>query len=79
MLMTSGIYRFCRNPAYMGTHLSFLGIFLVLPSLVYLIGFCIFVVYQHFRILQEERFLREAFGAEYEEYCQRVGRYLPGI
>jgi len=78
-MITSGIYRFCRNPAYMGTHLSFLGIFLLLPSLVYLIGFCLFLVYQHFRILQEERFLRGTFGAEYEEYCQRVGRYLPGI
>jgi protein-S-isoprenylcysteine O-methyltransferase Ste14 len=78
-LITSGIYRFCRNPAYTGTHLSFLGIFLILPSLVYLIGFCLFLMYQHFRILQEERFLREAFGAEYEEYFRKTGRYLPGI
>jgi len=78
-LITSGIYRLCRNPAYMGTHLSFLGVFFLVPSLVYLIGFCLFVVYQHFRILQEERFLRGAFGAEYEEYFRKVGRYLPRI
>jgi protein-S-isoprenylcysteine O-methyltransferase Ste14 len=78
-LITWGVYQFCRNPAYVGTYLSFLGIFLLVPSLVYLIGLCLFLVYQHFRILQEERFLREAFGAEYEAYFQKVGRYLPRI
>ncbi len=78
-LMTSGIYRFSRNPAYTGVYLSFFGIFLMLPSLVYLTGFCVFLLNQHFRIQQEERFLRKSFGTEYEAYCRRVGRYWGAI
>jgi protein-S-isoprenylcysteine O-methyltransferase Ste14 len=27
-------------------------------------------------INREERYLRSVFGAEYEEYCRRVGRWL---
>jgi protein-S-isoprenylcysteine O-methyltransferase Ste14 len=75
-LITSGVYGFSRNPAYVGVYLSYLGIFLLLPSLIYLIGLCLFLVQQHFKILREEDFLKESFGAEYEEYRQRVGRYL---
>lgn len=78
-LMTSGVYSFCRNPLYVGAHLSFFGIFLLLPSLIYLVGFCLFLINQHFRILQEEEFLIKSFGAEYENYMRRVGRYLPRI
>jgi protein-S-isoprenylcysteine O-methyltransferase Ste14 len=75
-LITSGVYNFCRNPAYVGVYSSFLGMFLLLPSLIYLVGFCLFFIHQHFKILQEERFLAGAFGTAYEEYRQRVGRYL---
>ncbi|MCC7451579.1 MAG: isoprenylcysteine carboxylmethyltransferase family protein [Anaerolineae bacterium] len=78
-LITSGIYRFSRNPAYSGVYLSFLGIFLILPSLIYLIGFCLFLLNQHFRIQREERFLRKSFGTDYEDYCRRVRRYLGPI
>jgi len=78
-LITSGPYGFCRNPAYVGVYLSFFRIFLLLPSVIYLIGFCLFLINQHFRILQEEKFLAGSFGAEYEQYKQRAGRYLPRI
>ena len=76
-LITSGVYSFCRNPLYIGVHLSFLGIFFLLPSLIYLIGLFLFLINQHLRILQEEKFLTESFGAEYEKYLRRTGRYLP--
>lgn len=78
-LITSGLYRFCRNPAYIGMYLSFLGLFFLLTSFLYLIGLCLFLMNQHFRILQEEKFLTNSFGAEYEEYMHKVGRYLPKI
>ena len=78
-LITKGVYAFCRNPIYVGVYLSFIGIFFLLPSLIYLIGFSLFLINQHFRIMQEEKFLIESFGSEYENYCQRVGRYWPKI
>jgi len=78
-LVTSGVYAFCRNPILVGVCVSFAGIFFLLPSLIYAIGFCFFLLNSHFRILQEEKFLIESFGAEYENYMRRVGRYLPKI
>ena len=78
-LITTGIYGFCRNPIYVGVYLSFLGIFFLLPSLIYIGGFCLFLLNNHFRILVEEKFLAESFREEYENYRQRVGRYLPKI
>ena len=34
------------------------------------------IVMLHLQILQEERYLTEAFGAPYRAYCRRVFRYL---
>jgi len=76
-LVTSGIYKFCRNPAYMGYYLSTVGVFFLIPSVIFLIGFILFLINQHLRILQEEKFLSERFGVEYENYKQKVGRYFP--
>ena len=78
-LITSGVYCFCRNPAYIGTYFSFFGIFLLLSSLLYLIGFCFFLVGMHIRILHEEKFLIRRFGSNYENYKNKIGRYLPKI
>lgn len=78
-LITAGVYGFCRNPVYVGIYLSFMGIFFILPTLVFLIGFFFFLLNNHFRILEEEKFLTDAFGQEYVKYCQSVGRYWPKI
>ena len=78
-LVTSGVYRFSRNPLYIGAYLVFIGLFLLLPSIIYLIGLFLFFILQHFRILQEEQFLKDTFGVEYENYMKKVGRYFPKI
>lgn len=78
-LITSGVYQFCRNPAHIGMYLSFFGLFFLLPSHFYLIGLCLFLMYQHFRIVQEEKFLEKTFGDEYKNYMHKVGRYVPKI
>ena len=78
-LITTGVYGFCRNPIYVGVNLSFMGIFFLLPTLVLLIGFFSLLLINHFRILEEEKFLASVFGEEYKKYCQSVGRYWPKI
>ena len=78
-LITSRVYRFCRNPGYLGVYLSWVGIFLLILSFLYLIALCLFIVGMHFRILQEEQFLKDTFGVEYENYMKEVGRYFPKI
>ncbi len=75
-LITTGIYAVSRNPFYLGLYATFFGMFFLLPSIVYGLGFMFFVVNNHFRILLEEQFLKERFGKEYEEYCRKTGRYF---
>ena len=75
-LVTTGIYRFSRNPAFLGFDLMYVGVLLLYGNLLTL-SFSVFaIVMLHLQILQEERYLVNTFGAPYQEYCRRVSRYL---
>lgn len=76
MLVTSGIYRFSRNPAFFGFDLMYLGVLLMYCN-VLTAGFTAFAaIMLHLQILQEEKYLAAAFGEPYAQYQRRVGRYL---
>ena len=73
---TQGIYRFSRNPMYLGFDLLTLGAIVYhLHVVVAILGIYSIVIY-HFIIRGEEMFLHERFGAEYLSYMRRVRRYL---
>lgn len=75
-LVTNGIYRFSRNPAFLGFDLMYIGMLLMYGNLLTL-GFSAFaIIMLHLQILQEERYLADTFGAPYQEYCRHVFRYL---
>ncbi len=75
-LVTTGIYRYSRNPAFLGFDFMYIGVLLMYGNLLTL-GFSIFaIVMLHLQILQEEKYLVNTFGAPYQEYCQHVFRYL---
>ena len=75
-LVTTGIYRFSRNPAFLGFDLMYVGVLLLYGNLLTL-GFSVFaIVMLHLQILQEERCLVNTFGTPYQEYCRHVSRYL---
>jgi len=76
-LVAKGLYRYSRNPMYLGVMTLLLGeavfwqsLSLALYSAVVFIGFNLFI------ILHEEPRLRRVFGAEYEAYFQNVRRWL---
>ena len=75
-LVTSGIYAYSRNPAFLGFDLMYLGVFLLLGN--WLTGLCsaFAILTLHLQILQEERFLEAAFGEPYRRYRARTARYL---
>ena len=76
-LVTSGIYRFTRNPMYVGLTLVLLGWAAFLCSAWALLGPIVFVLYiGRFQIVPEERALSAKFGAAYTEYMARVRRWL---
>ena len=76
-LVTSGFFRYTRNPMYLGMVLSLLGTSMLLGSLATLLPVPVFAwVIQRNFILGEERFMAEAFGDEYRAYKRRVRRWV---
>lgn len=75
-LVTHGIYRVSRNPAFLGFDLMYLGLLLAFFHYLHLIFVLFAVIMLHLQILQEETFLCKAFGAPYADYRRRVGRYF---
>lgn len=75
-LVTTGIYRFSRNPAFLGFDLMYIGVLLMYANFLTLAFSAFAIVMLHLQILQEERYLASTFGAPYREYCRRVFRYL---
>lgn len=75
-LVTNGIYKISRNPAFLGFDLLYISILLMYFNW-FLLAFTIFaMVMLHLQILQEEKFLPEVFGEEYMLYKKTAGRYL---
>lgn len=75
-LVTNGIYRFSRNPAFLGFDFMYLGILTSFFNYLHLLFAAFAVVMLHLQILQEEKFLTAAFGEPYLEYKRRTGRYF---
>jgi len=73
---TAGIYRFSRNPMYLGFDLiTIASIVYFLTPLVIIAGIYSITVY-HFIILGEEKYLETAFGEDFKEYKSKVRRYI---
>lgn len=75
-LVTTGIYRFSRNPAFLGFDLVYVGLMLAFFYPVHLIFVMFAAGMLHLQILQEEDFLTKAFGREYLDYKEKTGRYF---
>ena len=76
-LVTGGLYRFTRNPMYLGFALLLLAWGIFLANVAALIGVAAFIFYMNrFQIAPEERALEARFGAEYSRYRSRVRRWI---
>ena len=76
-LIFAGPYRFTRNPMYVGAMFIMVGLGIALDAVVASLAAPIALLVVHFiAVRPEERYLREKFGAPYEEYLRRVRRYL---
>lgn len=79
-LITEGPYRIVRNPIYLGMFGLMLASGLVLsPWWAVLAAVAVFLAGNQIRIRQEEKLLREAFGAKFDEYARKVPAFLPRI
>ena len=81
-LVVSGLYRWVRNPMYVGMAAFLLGEALALPmirtEMLMLIALA-WALLHTFIVFYEEPMLRRQFGADYAEYCRQVRRWLPRL
>jgi protein-S-isoprenylcysteine O-methyltransferase Ste14 len=76
-VVTTGIYRFTRNPMYLAFLLALIAWAVFLGNVATALFPLVFVVYMNrFQISPEERALRTRFGAPYEAYLRSVRRWL---
>lgn len=78
-LETHGIYGHIRNPSYLGMVTMMLGWALAFRAGAGVILTALMLPPLIARIRAEERLLRAHFGAEYDNYCARTWRLIPGI
>lgn len=78
-LVTDGIYRVIRHPSYLGMIILMLGWALAFRSGLGVILAALIVPPLLVRIRSEEILLRSQFGDEYDAYCRRTSRLIPGI
>ena len=76
-LLTSGPYRFSRNPLYLGGNVFiFLGAGFVLGSLMALLITVLHLPLMDLFIRREEKQLEKTFGEEWRQYKDRVRRWI---
>jgi protein-S-isoprenylcysteine O-methyltransferase Ste14 len=78
-LVTSGVYGVIRHPSYLGLFVNSLGWGLAFRSGVGVLLTVLTILPLLARIRAEERLLRSQFGDEYDAYCTRTSRLIPGI
>ena len=73
-----GSYRVMRNPMYVGVLALIVGQALLLGrEVLFAWAAAAWLIFHLFVVFEEEPGLRRRFGAEYEDYCARVARWLP--
>ena len=77
-LVTEGAYGVVRNPIYTGMFGMLLATALAVSHWLGLsIAIVVFALGSFIRVRSEEKLLREAFGAEFDEYARRVPAVIP--
>ena len=75
-LVSTGIYRFSRNPMYLGFLFALVGLAALLSNVLASLFVPAFMIYMNrFQIAPEERVLTEIFGSDFQSYKERVRRW----
>ncbi|WP_123025208.1 methyltransferase family protein [Mycolicibacterium stellerae] len=79
-LVRQGVFGLVRNPIFSAMFVFGLGIALVTPNVVAIVGFMLLVLTIEVQVrVVEEPYLAATHGAEYRDYLASVGRFAPGI
>jgi len=76
--IADGLYRFARNPMYLGDFIIILSIFFLFGHLTLAVYFLAAIAFVHFMVIfKEEKVLETSFGKEYSTYREQVPRWVP--
>jgi protein-S-isoprenylcysteine O-methyltransferase Ste14 len=76
-LVTAGVFRYSRNPMYLGIVLVLIGTWILFGALSPVLGIVIFMVTaDRWYIRVEEEMLRQKFGADFDAYRSKVRRWI---
>ena len=81
-LVVAGLYRYVRNPMYVGMGLFLVGEAILLPEItreMLIVVVCAWLAVYAFIFFYEEPTLRRLFGEDYVEYCRNVRRWIPRL
>lgn len=79
-LVTTGIFSHCRNPLYVGNIAVSIGMAIASNSVLFFSVITPFIIFVYIAIVMaEENFLRNKFGAAFDEYTKNVNRWLPSL
>ncbi|HTP39255.1 MAG TPA: isoprenylcysteine carboxylmethyltransferase family protein [Steroidobacteraceae bacterium] len=78
-LITSGPYRLVRHPIYTGLLLAFTGSAIARAEWCGVLAVALVFAALWRKLRNEERWMREQFGAAYDAYSQRVSALVPGL
>ena len=79
-LVRKGVFGFVRNPIFTAMLTFGLGIALVTPNVVAVVGFVLLVATIEIQVrVVEEPYLSTKHGDDYRDYLAGVGRFVPGI
>lgn len=79
-LVRHGIFSLVRNPIFTAMLIFAAGLALVTPNLVAIAGFTLLLVTTELQVrVVEEPYLTRTHGADYRDYTQAVGRFVPGM
>jgi protein-S-isoprenylcysteine O-methyltransferase Ste14 len=75
-LVQSGVFRYSRNPIFLGMIVTLLGLFLTLPNAMTLLTFALGFALIQIQVRLEEDFLTKMHESKYADYCRKVRRWL---
>jgi protein-S-isoprenylcysteine O-methyltransferase Ste14 len=75
-LITSGIFKYSRNPIFLFMDIYFTGIMLIYPNILFIIITIGTIIGLHLQIIREEKFLEIKFGEKYIKYKYTTRRYI---
>lgn len=76
-LVTNGLFRISRNPIYLGFTISLIGVWILLGTILPMMGCVLFIlIANYYYIPFEEKIMENTFGDEYQAYKSKVRRWI---